>query len=548
MRLNKRGVFLPAKLLVFITALILFGCASMQKPQGGPKDRTPPKLLKATPPNMTRNFSAKQIQLEFDEYFKLTNQAQEITISPALERTPNIKTSKKSIIIDFKKDTLLKNTTYVINFGKSIADLNEGNVLDNFTYVFSTGPHIDSLSVSGNVQNLMTQEKEKQVTVMLFPLNKDTLWGKKKPTIFATTDTSGNFTLNNLHDGDYRIYALQEKAPNRIYDRDDELVAFQTAPIHLKKDTANIHLNLFKQEPEKFRLAERRFDADGKMFFVFNKPVANPSARILYPAALDKDKIIDFNKTRDTAFVFMKNMDFDSIKVEFMQNKIPLDTVALRKGRKEAFDHNIALQYNTTSDNKIKAGTTLVVTTSIPIQSVDNSLITLNEDSTNVANYTITKDTATMRRLTFNYKWKPNSRYDLIFNEGALTDIYGDKNKKYPKQFQLDKPDNYGPLTLKVTVPDTSKGYVIELMDNQKNVVHRDPITKSGNVVYKNYPVGKYYVRVIYDDNKNGKWDSGNVKKRIQPENVWIYQKQITLRSNWEAEEPIDIPKEPSTH
>jgi len=547
MRLNKRSAFSPEILLVFITALLIFGCASMQKPQGGPKDRTPPKLLKATPPNMTRNFTAKQIRLEFDEYFSLKNQIQEITISPATDKAPIFKTSKKSLVVDFK-DTLQKNTTYVINFGKSIADLNEGNVLTNFTYVFSTGPHIDSLSVSGNVQNLMSQEKDKDVTVMLFPLSKDTLWGKKKPTIFAATDSSGNFSLNNLHDGDYRIYALKEKAPNRIYDKDDELVAFQTATIHLKKDTANIHLNLFKQEPDKFRLAERRFDTDGKMFFVFNKPVENPSVKILYPPALDAQKIVDFNKTRDTAFVYMKNMDFDSIRVSFLQNAIPIDTVALRKNRKETFDRIISLQYNTTFDNKIKAGNTLIVTTSSPIQTIDNSLITLNEDSTNVSNFTIAKDTATMRRLAFNYKWKANSRYQLIFNEGALTNIYGDKNKKFLKLFQLDKPDNYGPLTLKMTVPDTSKGYVIELLDDQKNAVRRDPILKSGNVVYKNYPVGKYYVRIIYDDNKNGKWDSGNVKKRIQPENIWVYPKQITLRSNWEAEEPIDIPKEPSTH
>ena len=547
MRLNQRSAFLPGKLLVFFTALILFGCASMQKPQGGPKDRTPPKLLKSTPPNMTRNFSAKQIRLDFDEYFKLTNQTQEITLSPAMDKPPIFKTSKKTLVVDFK-DTLQKNTTYVINFGKSIADLNEGNVLNNFTYVFSTGPHIDSLSVSGNVQNLLTQEKEKDATVMLFPLNKDTLWAKKKPTIFAVTDSSGNFSLNNLHDGDYRIYALKEKTPNRIYDKDDELVAFQTATIHLKRDTANINLNLFKQEPEKFRLTDRRFDADGKMFFVFNKPVENPSVKILYPPALDAQKIVDFNKTRDTAFIYMKNMDFDSIRVSFLQNKIPIDTIALRKSRKEAFDRLISLQYNTTFDNKIKAGTTLVATASTPIQTIDNTLITLNEDSTNVSNFTITKDTATMRRLTFNYKWKPNARYDLIFNEGALTSIYGDKNKKFLKQFQLDKPDNYGPLTLKITTPDTSKGYVIELLDEQKNVVHRDAILKSGNVVYKNYPIGKYYVRVIYDDNKNGKWDSGNVKKRIQPENIWVYQKQITLRSNWEAEEPIDIPKQPVTH
>jgi hypothetical protein len=383
---------------------------------------------------------------------------------------------------------------------------------------------------------------------MLFPLNKDTLWAKKKPTIYASTDSSGNFSLNNLHEGDYRIYALKEKAPNRIYDNDQELVAFQKATVHLKRDTANIHLNLFKQESEKFRMIDNRFDADGKLIFTFNKPIENPTVKILYPPALDAEKIVDFNKTRDTALVYLKNMDFDSIRVSFLQNGVPIDTVAKRKGRKEAFDHIISMQYNTTFDNKLKPNTNLVVITNAPIQTIDNSIITLNEDSVNISNYTITKDTATMKRLTFNYKWKPNSHYQIIFNEGALTSIYGDRNKKFLKQFQLDKPDNYGPLTLKVTIPDTSKGYVIELMDNQKNVVHRGPVTKSGNVIYKNYPVGKYYVRVIYDDNKNGKWDSGNVKKRIQPENVWIYLKEITLRSNWEAEEPIDIPKEPTSH
>ena len=547
MRLNKKTAFLQKFSLLFFIVAVIFGCASQQKPQGGPRDRTPPKLVKASPPNMTRNFKAKEIRLEFDEYFSLKNQTQEISFSPAMEKAPTFKTSKKSIVVDFK-DTLQKNTTYVINFGKSIADLNEGNVLNNFTYVFSTGPHIDSLSVSGNVQNIMTQEKEKDVTVMLFPLNKDTLWTKKKPTIYASTDSSGNFSLNNLHEGDYRIYALKEKAPNRIYDNDQELVAFQKAIIHLKRDTANIHLNLFKQESEKFRLIDNRFDADGKLLFTFNKPIENPTVKILYPPALDAEKIVDFNKTRDTALVYLKNMDFDSIRVSFLQNGVPIDTVAKRKGRKEAFDHVISMQYNTTFDNKLKPNTNLVVITNAPIQTIDNSIITLNEDSVNISNYTITKDTATMKRLTFNYKWKPNSHYQIIFNEGALTSIYGDRNKKFLKQFQLDKSDNYGPLTLKVTIPDTTKGYVIELMDNQKNVVHRDPVVKSGLVVYKNYPVGKYYVRVIYDDNKNGKWDSGNVKKRIQPENVWIYLKEITLRSNWEAEEPIDIPKEPTSH
>ncbi len=382
---------------------------------------------------------------------------------------------------------------------------------------------------------------------MLFPIKQDTLFGKKKPTIFASTDSSGNFSLNNLHEGDYRIYALKETAPNKIFDNDNELVAFQKEPIHLRKDTSNVHLSLFKQDPEKIRPTDRRFDTDGKMFFTFNKPLDNPSVKILFPPALDAQKMVDFSKTRDTAMIYMRNMDFDSIRVSFLQNNKPLDTIALRKGRKEAFDRTINLQYNTTQDGRLKPGINLLVTSNIPIQTIDNSIITLNEDSTNVSGFTITKDTATFKKLTVSYKWKPNSRYQLIFNEGALTSIYGDKNKKLPKIFQLDKADNYGEMTLKVTIPDTSKAYVLELLNDQKVVVHTDPILKSTTLVYKNYPVGKYNVRIIYDANKNGKWDSGNVKQKRQPENIWLYTKEITLRSNWEAEEPIDIPKEKTT-
>ena len=182
----------------------------------------------------------------------------------------------------------------------------------------------------------------------------------------------------------------------------------------------------------------------------------------------------------------------------------------------------------------------------MPIETIDNSLVTLNEDSTNVSNYTLLRDTSNLKKFAVKYPWKTTSRYQLIFNEGALTDIYGDKNKKSLKVLELDKADNYGVLNLKVTLPDTGKSYVVELLNEQKVVVRRDVITKSILVVYKNYRVGKYTVRVVYDRNKNGKWDSGSVKKGIQPENIWLNPKIITLRSNWEAEEPIDIPKEPT--
>jgi len=240
-------------------------------------------------------------------------------------------------------------------------------------------------------------------------------------------------------------------------------------------------------------------------------------------------------------------MDFDSIRVSFLDNNKPLDTITLRKGRKESYVRTVSLQFNTTPDNKLKPTANLDIISSIPLENFDNSLITLNEDSTNISNYTITKDTSNLKKLILKYRWKPNSRYQLVVNDGALTTIYGDKNKKLAKIFTIDKADNYGLLNLKITIPDTSKAYVVELLNDQKKLVRSDAVKKNMVITYKDYPVGKYNVRVVYDRNRNGKWDSGNVKRREQPENIWLYAKDITLRSNWEAEEPIDIPKEPTT-
>lgn len=545
--LNKKCLFYVRFLLAFCLITLLFGCANRQLPQGGPKDVTPPKLLKATPANMTRNFNAKIIQLDFDEFFKLSNPFTEISISPSMAKLPEYRVKKKSIIVTFK-DTLEKNTTYVINFGKAIADVNAGNILKNFTYVFSTGSHIDSLSISGTVINNLTQEKEKDATVMLFTLKQDSLlFGKKKPTIYATTDSAGNFTINNLHPNDYRLYALKETSPNKIYDNDEELIAFNTKTIHLSSDTSNIQLKLFKQTPEKFRLVDHRFDPDGKMFFTFNRKLNNPSVYISYPPGIDRQKIVSISKTKDTAVVYSKNMDFDSIRVSILDNNKPLDTTFLRKSRKETFTRTLLFQYNINSNSKLKPGTALTMKANLPIDAFDAGLVELKEDSTDVSNFTLLKDTADARLFTLNYRWRQGPTYTITLNDAAFTDIYTDKNKRTLKRFQLDKIENYSQLTLKVSVPDTGKTYLVELLNDQKIVLRSDIVTKNTSLVYKNYLTGKYRVRVVYDDNRNGHWDSGNVKQRKQPENIWVSNEVITLRPNWEQETPIAIPKEPLT-
>lgn len=541
--LNKKRLFW---LLILPVFALLFGCANRQPPSGGPRDHDPPKLLKASPPNMSRFFKGKVIQLDFDEYFKLDNAYTEISMSPTPAKIPEYKRKQKSLVITLR-DSLEKNTTYVINFGKAISDVTEGNILKNFTYVFSTGAHIDSLSISGQVINTLTGERDKDAVVMLFTLKQDSLlFGKKKPTIYANTDTAGNFSLNNLHAGDYRLYALKQQVANKIYDPNKDLIAFNTKNIHLTRDTSGVELKLFKETPEKSRLLLRRFDLDGKMFFTFNKSLDKPSIKIIYPADFDKYKIVDFSETKDSASVYMRNMDFDSIRMQFFDNSKGFDTISLRKDRKESFQRLILLSYNLSPDNKLKPGRTLTATCTYPIENIDPSLITLKEDSTDITNFTVTRDTSNLKKLLIDYHWKQKVSYYLTVGADAITDIYGGKNKGTRKSFEVDNPENYSLLTLTVTVPDTGKQYIVELMNDKKQVLRSDVIHKSGPVVYKDYITGKYNVRVIYDDNKNGKWDSGNVKLRRQPESIWVDPEIISLRPNWEQTTPISVPKEPA--
>jgi hypothetical protein len=541
---NKKSPFFVQLLSVLTAFFILTGCANIQKPMGGPRDRTPPKLLKAAPLNQTRNFSAKQIQLDFDEYFKLNNQYTEITVTPNMEKPPEFDIKSKSLVIKLK-DTLSKNTTYVINFGKAIADVNEGNVLKNFTYVFSTGPNIDSLSISGTVTNTLTQVKEKDVTVLLFPLRLDTLFGKKKPAIYTTTDSSGNFRLGNLHSGDYKIYALKETTVNKIYDNDEELIAFQKNTIHLNKDTAGIRLNLFKQIPQKLKILEKRIDQDGKLLFTFNKGIPDIGLKIHDPD-LNAQKFTDFSRNGDTTQVYLPNMAFDSVKVSFLSAGKPLDTIILHKRKNEVYKRTIQLKYNLTDDH-LKPGNDLTVTANYPIQSIDQSRIILIEDTVDAGEIRLIRDEKNPKLFTVKYPWKVGKHYSLSFNIGTFTDIYGDRNGLAKKSFLLDKPENYGVLTIKVVLPDTGKHYLVQLMNpDDGTVIHSDPISKSGVVRYKDYPTGKYSMRVVYDTNNNGKWDTGDLKAKIYPENIWYLKKTLTLRTNFDLDDELIVPKEPT--
>jgi uncharacterized protein (DUF2141 family) len=392
------------------------------------------------------------------------------------------------------------------------------------------------------VINAIDNKPVLDATVLLYPINKDTLFGKKKPSLYTITDSSGNFKLKNLREDSYQIYAIKESSGDRIYNSSNEDIAFIKSPIVLNKDTSNIQLKLFKQEPTTFKVVDRKIENDGKISAYFNQKLEKPSITFVGPFIPEKP-IINFSNTGDTLSLFLRKHNFDSLKVVINNKDKILDTLTLRRGIKDEYKR-IILFTNNLSGGKIVPGKKLQITFNQPIETLNANLIKIKEDTIPKQGFTIKKVENSYFTYQIEYPWKVKKRYSLQLKEAAIKDIYDTENKALKLDFELDEIENYGNLSLNVVKADSSKNYVLQLLTDKNLLFKEFIVTKNEIFNIVNIPINKYKIKVIEDANNNGKFDSGNVYLKIQPEKTWLWDKEIITRANWDREEKIEIPKE----
>jgi hypothetical protein len=193
---------------------------------GGPKDEDPPKIVNSAPKMYAINFKDKEIKIDFDEYIQLKDVNQQLNVSPPFKKKPKVWLKNKTLIIQYS-DTLKDNTTYTLNFGNSVSDLNEGNIYNNLEFVFSTGNYIDSLGVRGKIVNAFDLKPEKEsLLAMLYSDLSDSAPLKETPIFTSRADKDGYYSINNVKPGTYRLYALKDRNFNYKYDPGTETIAF----------------------------------------------------------------------------------------------------------------------------------------------------------------------------------------------------------------------------------------------------------------------------------------------------------------------------------
>ncbi len=518
---------------------VAINCAKRGTPTGGEKDTTPPQLVRAEPPNNSINFNKDKIRIYFDEYVVLKNIQKQLIISPPLKQLPEITPQGgASKFIDIKiNDTLQPNTTYVFNFGQSITDNNEGNPYNFFSYIFSTGSYIDSLSVSGTIKDAINREADDFVSVMLYQVDStfnDSIIYKKPPTYITNTlDSTTAFTLTNLRSGKYMLVAMKDVSNNYLFNQKTDKIAFKKEFITVPTDSL-YELKLFKEIPD-YKASKPTLAAKNRIIFGYEGNADSLNIALLSPAPPDfKYKILK-DREKDTLNYWFTKIEADSLLFK-VSNRRQIDTFTVKI--KELYNDSLVLSTNTSGNLSLKEP--FGIYANIPIETIENNKITLiNKDSAAVDFTSAIDKTKNQARLLWDVQ--PNERYKINLFPGAITDFFGNINDTLSYALSTRSLADYGNIRVTLRNVETYP-ILVQLIKEQGEVVDEIYATESRkNYSFRNLDPAKYYVRVIFDDNKNGKWDPGNYLKKIQPERVSYYPTVIDVRANWELEETFTL-------
>ncbi|AOW21389.1 Ig-like domain-containing protein [Urechidicola croceus] len=522
-------------LLTFL--LLLNSCARRGRPTGGEKDVTAPIMITAEPHHESVKFNSEKIRLNFNEYIKLKDLNKQLVISPPMENQPTITpvgTASKFINIKIL-DTLKENTTYTFNFGNSVEDNNESNPLERFKYVFSTGDYIDSLKVYGTVADAYNQKADENISIMLYEVTEDytdSIIFKERPNYVANTLDSIGYELTNLKEGKYLIVALNDYANNYTYDPKQDKIGFHSDFITLPNDSI-VDITLFKEELP-FKLMRASEVNKGHIYFGYEGDPRDLKIDLISDKPKDFKSTLVFESDKDSVSYWFTPFEADSLQFQVTHNELKQDVVV--KLRSKEID---SLIVDRSIRGNLNLQDTIAIVTNIPIQNVDKSKITiLDKDSVEVKFTTYLDTSKKNLKLNFDKKYDHQYKFNLLPN--AIEDIFGNVNDTLNFGTTTKHPDDYGVINISLQNIE-SYPIILELLDKDYKVVRTAYSTNEVSFKFENLDPQNYIARVIYDSNKNRKWDSGDFLSRKKPEKIIYYNVVMELRVNWELNESFNL-------
>ena len=606
--------------LLRVATLLLFGgaflsrCASIMTPTGGPKDSLPPVIVALDPDNFSTNrplTGHKPIYIEFNEFIQIKDQHKEFFTSPAMKKKPLITQRGKGIVIQLR-DTLEPNTTYSLNFGGAIRDNNEGNPLNSMRYVFSTGETCDSMVISGYTADSYKADSVSKSYIWCFAVDSieqvgelDSTIFKFKPDVIGRAENNGIFIAQNLKPIPYRIYAIQDKNDNQMYEPGSDQVGFLDE-VYNPAELPDFAIW--------FDSLRAYYSAEPQLYFrmftdvAFRRQVLQESlrpqqrqVRLLFSAAhprieeiafdsIPSDKIIIEHETigRDTLSLWLdveeellpdtlkghityfrhdtanmlqphtEELKLSWRKIESKEEEKERERLERERKRAEAageewqepekenpFKHNIPAQAEINPEEHLS------FEVDYPLTEIDSARILLTRtlddgQTTEDCKVHFVRDTAKMRLWHIRSEWKEGGTYTLTIPEGALKNVAREQNDTIVCRITPYDPEKYATVLVEVRSTDPSTSYIVQLLDANNRQLQQKEGIKRGVAQFNYVKPGEVQIRVVEDKNSNGKWDTGNVVERRQPERTELYindqgESLFATKANWDIELTIDM-------
>ena len=521
-------------LFLLLSLLVINGCARRGTPEGGPKDMEPPRYVSASPANYSINFDQEEIRINFNEYIRLEEAQNQIIISPPMELRPEITPmggASRQVRIKMS-DTLLPNTTYAFNFGRSIVDNNEGNPLNFFRYVFSTGDYIDSLQVSGAVKDAYQATPDPFISVMLYEIDStysdSVVYNQTPRYITNTLDSAITFQLENLKEGSYQLVGLQDLNNNYKFNPATEKIAFLDQPINIPTDSLFL-LNLFQEELA-FRVMRPALQARQHIIIGF-EGIPDPiqtAIRVLPPTSADFMTRLTQDRETDTLHLWYKpELERDSL-VLIAEAPQYQDTLILRK--RPAQPDSLTFSFN--PSGTLEMNQELRILPTIPIEDINDSMISLVDKDTLPVSFNTTYNTF-RNEISLQFEKQEEQEYTLEALPGAFTDFFGTQNDTLSTGFTTRALSDYGTITMNLQNLEDFP-VIVQLTDEDYEILDELQSDNQTSFNFQYIRPGKYYIRLILDSNANGRWDTGNFLERRQPEEIIYYPELIEVRANWD--------------
>lgn len=583
-------------IFIIIAAAVMYSCANIGNPSGGPIDKTPPIFMRSNPTPNAVNVKDRKIEIFFDEIVTLKDPSTKIIVSPAQTEMPRMSALGRKVTVELV-DSLLPNTTYTIDFSNSIQDNNEGNAIDNFAFAFSTGSVIDSMRVSGYVLDSRTLEPMQSVVVGLQSNLADSAFHKEKLQRVALTNDRGQFTIRNVSPGSYHIFALKDLDRDYKFGNPTEDIAFLDSiivPSIGSREAADTVYNDLNEIDTIMRATRPAYFPNDILLSMFNEDrksqyLANnlrvDSTRISLTFAAASDTLpslsivgrndvpdqwytLERSQTNDTLTYWIRpphlvsadtlivattylrtdtasNLSWgtDTLKFTFQRQK------AKKKKKNEETDSLEQIRFmelHPLANGIQEVYAPLLLQTGTPIERYSREAFHLQRKLQNdtifypaeIKSIALRDSTLNRRDLMLKVDWEPGAAYTLAVDSLAMTDIYGLQTKPLKVDFNVRKMEEYGNIVF--NIPAVRDSAIVELLDGTEKIVLRAPV-KSHRAELLNLLPGKYYARLFIDRNGNGKYDTGNYDMHLQPEETVYYPGAINLKKNWDVEQTWDI-------